>query len=474
MASVVGDNLSREELLTLVHQQQAQIDALTLRVMQLERELAAARKNSSTSSKPPSGDITGPPPGSSRRRKRKRKIGGQPGHPKHERPPFGPDQVDRVHDHTLNACPDCGGALSSSKEAPRVVQQVEIVARPIRIDEHRGHAYWCNHCQRLHYAPLPPEVQAGGLLGTRLTALAAYLKSACHTSFSTIRRLFGDVLGLWLSRGYLAKLIGKASRALKDAYEALRRRLPAQPRLHVDETGHRENGTRPWTWCFRARDFAVFKIADSRGSDVLREMLTAEFRGVLGCDYFSAYRKYVKEAGVRVQFCLAHLIRDLKFLTTLPDRATETYGGILLILMRDLFRLFHRHDRMSPSAWKRSLQNKRDAILAMATYRVPRTPEARAMAERFGKHGPAYFEFIDTPGLSPTNNAAEQTIRFVVIDRHVTQGTRGEAGRAWSERIWSVLATCAQQGRSAYEFLRETLDADFNQRPTPLLLPEHP
>lgn len=378
-----------------------------------------------------------------------------------------------MHDHTLDACPDCGGTLSPAQEAPRVIQQVGIVARPIRIDEHRGHAYWCKRCQRLHYAPLPPEVRAGGLIGPKLTALAAYLKSACHTSFSTIRRLFGDVLGLWLSRGYLAKLIGKSSRALKDAYEALRRRLPAQPRLNVDETGHRENGTRPWTWCFRARDFAVFKIADSRGSDVLREMLTAEFRGVLSCDYFSAYRKYVKETGVRVQFCLAHLIRDLKFLTTLPDRATETYGGILLILMRDLFKLLHRHDRMSPSALKQTLQKQRDAILAMAAHRVPRTPEARNLAERFRKHGPAYFEFIDTPGLSPTNNAAEQTIRFVVIDRHVTQGTRGEVGRAWSERIWTVLATCAQQGRSAYEFLRDTLDAAFTQRPTPLVLPEH-
>jgi hypothetical protein len=39
------------------------------------------------------------------------------------------------------------------------------------------------------------------------------------------------------------------------------------------------------------------------------------------------------------------------------------------------------------------------------------------MAERFRKHAEAYFTFITTPGMDPTNNVAEQAIRFVVIDR---------------------------------------------------------
>ena len=36
---------------------------------------------------------------------------------------------------------------------------------------------------------------------------------------------------------------------------------------------------------------------------------------MLGCDYFSAYRKYMGECDVLLQFCLAHLIRDVQFLT---------------------------------------------------------------------------------------------------------------------------------------------------------------
>ncbi|MGI6417383.1 MAG: hypothetical protein ACOX1P_17110 [Thermoguttaceae bacterium] len=37
---------------------------------------------------------------------------------------------------------------------------------------------------------------------------------------------------------------------------------------------------------------------------------------------------------------------------------------------------------------------------------------------------------MDTPGVEPTNNAMEQRFRFVVIDRKITQGTRGQAGRS--------------------------------------------
>ncbi len=59
--------------------------------------------------------------------------------------------------------------------------------------------------------------------------------------------------------------------------------------------------------------------------------LGEEFDGILGCDYFSAYRRYMKKCDIRVQFCLAHLIRDaVKFLTTLPDSAHDrSYGEAL-------------------------------------------------------------------------------------------------------------------------------------------------
>src|SRR5262245_50937992 len=65
---------------------------------------------------------------------------------------------------------------------------------------------------------------------------------------------------------------------------------------------------------------------------------------------------------------------------------------------------------------------------------------------------------------------AEQAIRFVVIDRHITQGTRSEAGRRFSERIWTVIATCLQQGKAVYDYLREAVQRWFEGEAAPSLL----
>ncbi len=97
-----------------------------------------------------------------------------------------------------------------------------------------------------------------------------------------------------LSRGQLRKLVAKVADRVLDPYEQLLAMLPKEERLNVDETGHQENGRRLWTWCFRATMFTVYKSSPSRGSKVLIEVLGEEFHGVIGCDYFSAYRKYMK------------------------------------------------------------------------------------------------------------------------------------------------------------------------------------
>ncbi len=106
---------------------------------------------------------------------------------------------------------------------------------------------------------------------------------------------------------------------MEQPYEELLASLPDEPRLNVDETGHKQNRLRQWTWCFRADLYTLFKIDPTRSGGMLIEVLGKEFDGVLGCDYFSAYRRYQREFNVTLQFCLAHLIRDVKFLTTPPD-----------------------------------------------------------------------------------------------------------------------------------------------------------
>ena len=443
------------------------------RIGALEAELAKAKKNSSNSSKPPSSDLVKPPkpPGKDGQH---RQRGGQPGHEQHLRTDFPPEAIDEVVPYTLDCCPDCGGKLRPFERLADVLQQVEVAAAPTIVTEHRANGYWCSHCHKSHFASLPEAVEKAGLFGPRLTALVAYMKGVCHASFATIRKFLRDVVGVSVCRGYLAKLIAKVSQSLAGAYSELLDRLPGEATLNLDETGHKENGERMWTWCFRAQPYTLFRIDKSRGSEVLVEVLGTEFNGVLGCDYFSAYRKYMRKFDVRVQFCLAHLIRDVKFLVTLRGREDQAYGQRLLESLRRLFAVIHRRETMTAAGFQQALEAARNQVLWAGTTRVPDTKHAHNLAERFRKHGAAYFRFVTTPGIEPTNNLAEQAIRFVVIDRRITQGTRSEKGRRWCERIWTVIATCAQQGRAAYQFLLDSVQAYLSGTSSPSLLPSGP
>jgi transposase len=264
------------------------------------------------------------------------------------------------------------------------------------------------------------------------------------------------------------------SDALAAPYAELEQELPEQPRVNVDETGHKDDGDLWWTWVFRAALFTLFKVVHSRGSVVLVETLGEEFEGVVGSDFFPAYKKYMNDFSVVLQLCLAHLIREVKFLSEHPDARTAAYGKRFLSALKGMFGVIHRREAMTARGFRRELGKAKRAVLRAATRRVPACADARRLAKRMREYGEAYFTFITTPGMEPTNNAAEQAIRFVVIDRKITQGTRGETGRKWCERVWTVIATSAQQARSAYAFLVEAVQAHFSGAPAPSLMPRAP
>lgn len=446
---------------------------LTAENERLKSEIAKLKKNSATSSKPPSSDIVKPPrPPKSSGKRGKRRAGGQPGHARHTRPAFPPEQVDQIRQYELPTVPPGWQALDQF----RVVQQVELAAKPYTVIEHRARLYKNLRTGQVMAAPLPPEVRRAGLLGPRMTALVAYQKGACHMSVETIRRFLADVFRLSISHGQVMKTVRKASLAFAPCHEQLKDFLSRQTHIGIDETGHPERGRGLWSWCFHVpgeNRFTWFHIDPSRGSKVLKQCLGEAFAGVIGCDYFSAYRKFLRETNVSLQLCWAHLIRDVKYLATLPDRATRGYGRRLLDKIKALFRAWHRRGQTPDAQWKRSMAKIRGEISA-AAQRAPQRTEAQNMAKRFREHGDAYFRFLDTPGIEPTNNGPERQIRFLAIDRKITQGTRGESGRRWCERIWTILATCAQQGRSAFEFIHDSILAYFTAQPCPSLLPLPP
>lgn len=437
----------------------------------LAARIAQLEKTSATSSKPPSSDIV--KPRAEQRQRGKRKAGGQKGHPrwKHERIPL--SRVDQVHELVLEQCPACGDALREAPEAfPLSQQRVELAVQPVVVDEYRRYGGWCLRCQIVHYPPLPPGVVTGQLFGPRLQALIAYMKGNLGASYTELQQFCGDVLELKVSRGFLCHTVRRTSAALQAPYDELAQALPVQSSVHIDESGWPNAGKRYWVWLFCNPLLAFFTVRASRGSQVLRDVLGETFEGAIISDFFSAYVAY---ANPRQQFCLAHLIRDLKFLTTLPDAATRVFGKQVLEHFRRVFRLWHRRPTIPPDRFQsRAARLQRQLSEFLQADSAP-PGQAATLQTRLLKHWEHLFCFLLEPDqFQPTNNLAEQTFRPLVRLRRQTQGTRSAWGREWTGRIMTVLETCRKQNRSAWHFLLQAVQAHQGNQPAPSLLPLAP
>jgi len=259
------------------------------------------------------------------------------------------------------------------------------------------------------------------------------------------------------------------------ASKIVKARLPQAIRnanvVGTDETGHNDAGSLHCVWCQQHREAVFFHISESRGSKVLKKIIGNDFGGIVQCDYFSANKKFARDHSIPVQFCWAHLIRDIKSLTESLYGSVRRWAEGLLQIAKKIFRVWKsRSERLR---WKQTLKTLKQMFLQKVR-RPPEYGDARTLAKRFrGRAGEqAYFLFLDAPGVEPTNNRTEQAIRHVVIDRRVTQGTRSHAGMRFCERAWTVVATCARQSRSVYQFFLDAIQATYTGSSYPALIPE--
>jgi len=470
IAKLEAQLAQRDERIAALEKQVAELSQqnkkLAEQITTLTEQIARLSKNSSNSSKPPSSDIVKPP--KEKTSKKRRRQGGQPGHPGVNRSPFTSDQIDQTLPLSAGAC-DCGCRRRGKKlDQVRIRQFAELRDDPLIVIEYCLHGYICPRCGQTVWAKLPDGVIEGQLFGPRLQALIGYLKGSLHASYSGLEAFCREVLNINVARSHLCNVIKRVNAALATPYEELKEHIPTEPVLNIDETGWKDKGIKYWAWVFCSPMVSFFWIAKSRSSRVLEEILGETYGGTIVSDFFSAYIKYANKLQ---QFCLAHLIRDIKFLTTLPNKNDKAFGKALLLQFKNLFHFWHQRDKIPKDQFNQHMLRIKKRVLALAEQEdLP--AKSATLAKRMRKHGDAIFRFLFDPAVPPTNNGGEQSIRRLVIDRRITQGSRSLMGREWNARIWTVLDTCRKQGRPAWEFLQNALSAYYFQSPTPSLLPQ--
>jgi len=240
---------------------------------------------------------------------RKKKPGRKAGHKGERRPP--PLEIDVHVEHRLEHCPDCGSEVrpcnTSTSKRSRTIEDIPEEIKPV-VTEHILHRCYCPNCKKL-VEPKVPDALPKAQIGNRLLSLTAHWHYGLGMTLSQIVGFLGYHMYFTVSAGGLVKMWHRLADILYAWYEELVDEVQHSVKLHADETGWRVNGKTHWLWCFSNDTTTVYLIHPSRGSPALDEFFKEAFKGALITDFWSAYDAIAK--GDR-QFCLAHLLRELK------------------------------------------------------------------------------------------------------------------------------------------------------------------
>ncbi len=176
-----------------------------------------------------------------------------------------------------------------------------------RATEYQQQTVCCPTCQHAVTADLPADLPPGAF--GRLTALIGVLHGGYHLSMRTTADVLADVCGVAISLGGIAASCGRLSAAVAPVDAAMQTMVQRHPHLWVDETSWREGTQRGWLWVAVRAGATCFRIAPSRGQGALRQLIGADYRGVVHADRASVYHALLD--GQR-QLCWAHRIRNLQ------------------------------------------------------------------------------------------------------------------------------------------------------------------
>lgn len=443
-----------------------QLAAMMVEMRELRRRLG---QNSTNSSRPPSSD----PPRTPKRPGRQssgRKPGGQPGHEGSHRQMVA--EPDATVEHPPERCDGCGGDLADGEAVgdPVCHQVWELPAVVCGVTEHRRLRRRCGCCGKLTLGDVAPGTPEGAF-GPNLCATVVGL--ATHMSREEVAKFVCDNFACPMSPASVEAICKRASQALAGAYDELADAVREQPVVHADETGWRWPGLRRWAWLASTEQIAVYHLTDSRAARVAKDLLGEDFKGILVSDRYGGYR-WIDPA--QRQACWSHLTRDFQALADRGGRVAKL-GRALKQTAGEILAAHRAHEAEGRRvAWHEpellELHHRlMDLLEQGARMRDEKTSRfCRGLLDLW----PALWNFTETPDVDPTNNRAERALRFAVLLRKRSGGTRTNHGDRYIERLLTVRETCRLQGRSLHHYLLDAITAALHGLPAPSLLPAGP
>ena len=417
--------------------------------------------DSNNSSKPPSSNG----PGKLNRAQRRaggRKRGAQPGHKGHSRAVLDEGQVDRLVDCKPAAVCECGGPVELACQ-PQRHQVFEVPPMRAQVDEYRLYSGRCACCGKAHKGVLPVGVPRGQL-GPRALSLVGVLGTRYHLTQRKIGNLLDQLMGLRFSVGAISQAHGKVAGALKAPVAEAAASLAQAPALWMDETHYPREGAGNWVWAAVQPLLAVFGVYPSRARYVILDFIGEQCAAVVTTDRYAAYAFMDPE---RRQVCWAHLLRDFNRIGQRSGLAGQI-GRRLLGLGFVMFR--RRENGQLAGHNLTGLQRRVRATLERGEQQGRCSRTANTCANIL-KLWPALWTFTTNTALAPTNNAAEQALRSLVLKRKISGPTRSLRGDQFLARGFTAHESCLRQGVDLWKFMHEAVTAFIANTTPPSLVP---
>ncbi len=233
------------------------------------------------------------------------------------------------------------------------------------------------------------------------------------------------------------------------------------PTIHVDETQINIKGTNWYVWVFTDGQHVVFKLTETRESDIVHTLL-AGFRGVLITDFYGGY----DSVNCQQQKCLAHLIGDIN-----DDLWKEPFNTELEILAAEL------QDLLDPifsdlSKYGSKTRHLRKHICRVDRFfdksidnRAYKTETVLRYQKRFKRYRGSLFMFLSKDDIPWNNNMAERAIRHLAVQRKIS-GSFGERTMRIYLILLGIAQSCRFQKKSFLKFLlsgKRSVD-DYQER----------
>jgi transposase len=359
----------------------------------------------------------------------------------------------RIESHALQHCPDCHQRLHGGTLA-RKRQVIDLPPPPpVEVIEHHIIRRWCAWCQRWH----APKLDLGGVVlgqsrfSVRIASLVAYLRTTLRLPIRRIRSYLQSLHHLTLSTGEIAELLHQVQHETTPALTDLKREARASPVLHADETQWREAGQNGYVWMMSTPDgIRVYEYDRSRAHTVATRLIGAEYRGVLSTDFYAGYN----HLACRHQRCWVHLLRDLVKLVERhgQDVRVRQWAVQLEATYRMAQRRLTQEPRLSTEQRKALAERLCERVKRLGQqYAKAKNHPCRVLAQRVVRHADELFVFVEVDGVSADNNAAERSIRPVVVVRKISGGTKSAKGSQTRFGLASLFETWQARELNPFE-----------------------